>query len=212
MGMVAAISSARRECLDLMLITSRRHLRQVLSEYVEHYDVHCPAPGPEPATTGQRRLYRFRTGHTGFELRLVSVVELRHYRGPSTEAPSGNPGGCGPLPAVLAHLVAVARARMGDRGTVQVQPARVGRYVITACRGDRDLVMMFTRRRRDWVLTAAGMITGGQPQTVRCRTVAEAMRLLGGQDPGSGRPSAVRAARLPRDSALAAQKNTVLRV
>jgi hypothetical protein len=56
------------------------------------------------------------------------------------------------------------------------------------------------------------MITGGQPQAVRCRTVAEAMRLLGGQDPGSGRPSAVRAARLPRDSALAAQKNTVLRV
>ena len=31
------ITSARRECLDRMLITGERHLRLVLSEYVEHY-------------------------------------------------------------------------------------------------------------------------------------------------------------------------------
>ena len=36
------ISSARRECLDRMLITSERHLRLVLNEYVEHYNVHRP--------------------------------------------------------------------------------------------------------------------------------------------------------------------------
>lgn len=36
------ISSARRECLDRMLITSERHLRLVLSEYTEHYNVHRP--------------------------------------------------------------------------------------------------------------------------------------------------------------------------
>ena len=36
------ISSARRECLDRMLITGERHLRLVLSEYVEHYNVHRP--------------------------------------------------------------------------------------------------------------------------------------------------------------------------
>ena len=36
------ISSARRECLDRMLITSERHLRLVLSEYVEHYNVYRP--------------------------------------------------------------------------------------------------------------------------------------------------------------------------
>jgi hypothetical protein len=36
------ISSARRECLDRMLITSERHLRLVLSDYVEHYNVHRP--------------------------------------------------------------------------------------------------------------------------------------------------------------------------
>jgi transposase InsO family protein len=36
------ISSARRECLDRMLITGERHLRLVLQDYVEHYDVHRP--------------------------------------------------------------------------------------------------------------------------------------------------------------------------
>ena len=36
------IASARRECLDRMLITSERHLRLVLREYVEHYNVHRP--------------------------------------------------------------------------------------------------------------------------------------------------------------------------
>ena len=36
------IASARRECLDQMLITGERHLRLVLSEYVEHYNVHRP--------------------------------------------------------------------------------------------------------------------------------------------------------------------------
>jgi putative transposase len=36
------ISSTRRECLDRMLITSERHLRLVLSEYVDHYNVHRP--------------------------------------------------------------------------------------------------------------------------------------------------------------------------
>jgi transposase InsO family protein len=36
------ISSARRECLDRMLITGERHLRLVLSEYAEHYNVHRP--------------------------------------------------------------------------------------------------------------------------------------------------------------------------
>jgi len=35
-------SSARHECLDRMLITGERHLRLVLSEYVEHYNGHRP--------------------------------------------------------------------------------------------------------------------------------------------------------------------------
>jgi transposase InsO family protein len=36
------IASARRECLDRMLITSERHLRLVLGEYIEHYNSHRP--------------------------------------------------------------------------------------------------------------------------------------------------------------------------
>ena len=36
------IASARRECLDRMLITSERHLQLVLREYVDHYNVHRP--------------------------------------------------------------------------------------------------------------------------------------------------------------------------
>jgi putative transposase len=36
------ISSARHECLDRILITGKRHLRLVLSVYVEHYNVHRP--------------------------------------------------------------------------------------------------------------------------------------------------------------------------
>jgi len=36
------IASARRECLDRMLITSERDLRLVLEEYVDHYNTHRP--------------------------------------------------------------------------------------------------------------------------------------------------------------------------
>ena len=35
-------ASARRECLDRMMITSEGHLRLVLSEYVDHYNWHRP--------------------------------------------------------------------------------------------------------------------------------------------------------------------------
>ena len=36
------IASARRECLDRMLITGERHLRLILSEYAGHYNLHRP--------------------------------------------------------------------------------------------------------------------------------------------------------------------------
>jgi len=36
------IASARRECLDRMLITGERHLRLVLDEYIDHYNSHRP--------------------------------------------------------------------------------------------------------------------------------------------------------------------------
>jgi hypothetical protein len=36
------IGSARRECLDRILITGERHLRLVLREYADHYNTHRP--------------------------------------------------------------------------------------------------------------------------------------------------------------------------
>jgi putative transposase len=36
------IASARRECLDRMMITGERHLRLVLGEYIHHYNSHRP--------------------------------------------------------------------------------------------------------------------------------------------------------------------------
>ena len=36
------VGSARRECLDRMLITGERHPRRVLGEYIDHYDMHRP--------------------------------------------------------------------------------------------------------------------------------------------------------------------------
>jgi hypothetical protein len=40
------IASARRECLDRMLITGERHLRLVLSEYADHCNPHRPHRAP----------------------------------------------------------------------------------------------------------------------------------------------------------------------
>jgi putative transposase len=67
------IASARRECLDQMLITGERHLRLVLGEYSDHYNSHRPhrtlqqnppagrVPPPVGAT-GMRVLRRDRLG------------------------------------------------------------------------------------------------------------------------------------------------------
>jgi len=36
------VGTARRECLDRILILGRRHLEAVLGEYAEHYNSHRP--------------------------------------------------------------------------------------------------------------------------------------------------------------------------
>ena len=67
------IASARRECLDRMLITGERHLQLVLGEYADHYNTHRPhrtlqqnppAGRPRPAAIGAniRVLRRDRLG------------------------------------------------------------------------------------------------------------------------------------------------------
>jgi putative transposase len=49
------IASARRECLDGMLITSERHLRLVLDEYADHY-THRPHRALKQSPPGGRPL------------------------------------------------------------------------------------------------------------------------------------------------------------
>jgi len=53
------IGSARRECLDRMLIAGERHLRLVLGEYIDHYNTHRPHRArPESARGANRSLNR----------------------------------------------------------------------------------------------------------------------------------------------------------
>jgi putative transposase len=72
------ISSARRECLDRMLITGERHLRLILSEYIDHYNGHRPhrslqqsppdgRPHPPAAMTDMRIQRRDRLGGLIYE-------------------------------------------------------------------------------------------------------------------------------------------------
>jgi putative transposase len=67
------VGSARRECLDRMLITGGRHLRLVLGEYADHYNIHRPHRAlqenppagrvhPPREETGRRILRRDRLG------------------------------------------------------------------------------------------------------------------------------------------------------
>src|SRR5512133_3259896 len=66
------IGTLRRECLDHMLITGRRHLAVVLYEYLEHYNTHRPhrslnqhppaRPTPPPCEATVRPLRRDRLG------------------------------------------------------------------------------------------------------------------------------------------------------
>jgi putative transposase len=58
------IASARRECLDRMLVTGERHLRLVLSEYTDHYNTHRPhrALGQSPPAGARIRPLRAPAG------------------------------------------------------------------------------------------------------------------------------------------------------
>jgi putative transposase len=66
------IGTLRRECLDHMLITGRRHLAVVLHEYLEHYNTHRPhrslnqhppaGPTPPPSGAAIQPLRRDRLG------------------------------------------------------------------------------------------------------------------------------------------------------
>jgi transposase InsO family protein len=77
------VGSVRRECLDRLLIVSRKHLERVLREYVEHYNRHRPhrsleqrpplaKPPPPPAGEPLRVRRRDRLGGLLHEYELAA--------------------------------------------------------------------------------------------------------------------------------------------
>jgi hypothetical protein len=121
------------------------------------------------------------------------------------------PGSPGRVPAVIAHLTAMCRARQ-DRGvTADVQATAPGRYVLTVRLGRKELSLTFARRRRRWDLADIQLTEDGEVLDA-ARSLYEVIRLLSDHEIGTGTPSPARGARLPRDSALETRKNTVLRV
>ena len=67
------VGSARRECTDRMLVAGERHLRLILGEYADHYNLHRPHRSlqqeppagrahPSADATGMRILRRDRLG------------------------------------------------------------------------------------------------------------------------------------------------------
>jgi putative transposase len=77
------VGSARRECLDRMLVAGERHLRLVLREYTDHYNSHRPHRSlqqeppagrarPPVEVTGMHVLRRDRLGGLIHEYSLVA--------------------------------------------------------------------------------------------------------------------------------------------
>jgi hypothetical protein len=76
------IGSARRECLDQMLIAGERHLRLIPGDYIDHYNTHRPHrtlnqappshPRPAPASGDIRTIRRDRLGGLTHEYAQVA--------------------------------------------------------------------------------------------------------------------------------------------
>jgi putative transposase len=60
------IASARRECLDQMLITSERHLRLILDEYADHSNSHRPHRARHQGRLPGVRIHPLRAQTCGF--------------------------------------------------------------------------------------------------------------------------------------------------
>ncbi|MGH3404564.1 MAG: integrase core domain-containing protein [Streptosporangiaceae bacterium] len=68
------ISSARRECLDRMLITGERHLRLVLDEYIDHYNSHRPHQALQQVRLPGARISPLRGQTSGFSAATGSAA------------------------------------------------------------------------------------------------------------------------------------------
>jgi putative transposase len=66
----------RRECLDRILIMNRRHLTQVLTDYVDHFNRHRPhrSLDQRPPDGGAARAVRPRTGRVRRLDRLGGLI------------------------------------------------------------------------------------------------------------------------------------------
>ena len=89
------IGTLRRECLDHMLITGRRHLAVVLREFVEHYNTHRPhrsldqhppaGPLPRPA---ERPFGRYdETASAAFSTSICRSHDVSVFSAPTRGAP-----------------------------------------------------------------------------------------------------------------------------
>ena len=71
------MGSARRECLDWLIIRGRRHLENVLEEYVDHYNSERPHRGLQLRTPKGQVSRVIPTGDVSCRLRLGGL--LREY-------------------------------------------------------------------------------------------------------------------------------------
>ena len=75
------IGTLRRECLDYMLITGRRHLAAVLREFVEHYNTHRPHRSLDQHPPARPNTPALRSDR--------SAATTRPARWPGTRVPAG---------------------------------------------------------------------------------------------------------------------------
>jgi hypothetical protein len=120
------------------------------------------------------------------------------------------PGNSARLPAVIAHLSAICRAREHRGVTADVQHPEPGQYKVIVSNGRREVTLTLAWRRRRWDLTDLALTEDGEPRDA-ARTLYEVIRLLSDREAGTDPPSGT-SGRLPRNSALEARKNTVLRI
>jgi hypothetical protein len=76
------VGTARRECLDWLLILNRRHLEHVLRVFVDHYNAHRPHRSLNlvpPAATGSERRIASSSGDLTRRDRLGGLIHEYTY-------------------------------------------------------------------------------------------------------------------------------------
>jgi hypothetical protein len=88
------VRTIRAEVLDLVLVTGRRHLFKVLSEYEVHYNFPPTAPRPRPSGSGDDRVFSTPKPIRQIERRellggLISEYHGSQHDGSSVSDPTG---------------------------------------------------------------------------------------------------------------------------